>query len=413
MNLLSCLVCEMAGCGCRRTGSEAVLLLQVQLSNPTCSIMRGNYWTKRIVSSVWTKRIVSSVGALILLLLWLLHQRSQRKPPLWPLRQLPSYEDSYDIIVMIHSLVDFAKKKRIWFLRSISSDFDPEASSPLRIIAVVGLFNKGKTFLLNKLFNLNLPHGNAVVTQGLSCVHVKERRMLLIDSPGVQATVSYLQSDGPNRVTDAQSTEGFLFELVSQLSDHVIFVVNDFTSQEQKYVQMFEQKDKEAGRAAREMIVVHNLLCTKDEAEAEKIFKRQISSRYDGVPSHLAKLCYTAKGSPVVHHLAICQDGSSAGVAFNQSNLDLLIDHLEHVKKLPNEVKLKDLVKEKMDSLLPRFMLMGAGEEERNLKYKDAKEERAAFDGLFEDFPSKHYNSIGYLSVECDVELKTEGVMGR
>ena len=302
---------------------------------------------------------------------------------------------SYNSIVMIHSLADFAKKKRVWLLCSISSDFDPEQCHSVRIIAVVGLFNKGKTFLLNKLFNLDLPSGKMEVTQGLSFVHLKQCRMLLIDSPGVQATVSYSKSEsgGANRVIDAQSTEGFQFELVSQLSDHVIFVVNDFTSVEQKYVQMFQQKEEVGSRPAREMIVVHNLASTKVKNEAEAVFRTQITSRYDGVPSHLGKLFYTAKCTPPVHHIAICQDGSSAGRAFNRSNLDLIMGHLEQMKKLPDDVKLQDIVREKMDSLLPRFMLMGAGEAgHRTLQYQPATEgRRAGLEESIEGFPYEAY----------------------
>ena len=134
----------------------------------------------------------------------------------------------YDCIILMTSLADFAMKKRIWLLRSISFDFDPQECQDVRIISVVGLFGKGKTFLLNKLFGLRLPSGKTQVTQGLSCVYLKERRMLLIDSPGVQSTVSY-RSDSIDRVVDAQTTKAFLFELVSQLSDHIMFVVSDFT----------------------------------------------------------------------------------------------------------------------------------------------------------------------------------------
>lgn len=200
--------------------------------------------------------------------------------------EVMSQSTDYDCILLMKSLADFAKSKKICLLRSLSSDFDPETSHDVRIISVVGLFNKGKTFLLNKLFGLRLPSGKTQVTQGLSCVYLKERRMLLIDSPGVQSTVSY-KSDNIDRVVDAQSTEAFIFELVSQVSDHIIFVVNDFTSFEQKYVQMFEQKEQIRSKPARELIVVHNLCTTCDADEAGKLFHKQITSRYDGVESHL------------------------------------------------------------------------------------------------------------------------------
>ena len=38
----------------------------------------------------------------------------------------------------------------------------------VRIVAVVGLFDKGKTWLTNKLFGKNLPSGKLFTTRGLS-----------------------------------------------------------------------------------------------------------------------------------------------------------------------------------------------------------------------------------------------------
>ena len=40
------------------------------------------------------------------------------------------------------------------------------------IVAVIGLFDKGKTFILNKLTNENLPSSKKVNTKGLSLKNV-------------------------------------------------------------------------------------------------------------------------------------------------------------------------------------------------------------------------------------------------
>jgi len=339
----------------------------------------------------------------------------EEKPEELQAHQAFNKPTDYDCIILVRSLADFAKEKRIWLLRSVCSDFAPQECQEVRIISVVGLFNKGKTFLLNKLFGLRLPSGKTQVTQGLSCVYLKERRMLLIDSPGVQSTVSY-RSDSIDRVVDAQTTEAFLFELVSQLSDHIMFVVNDFTSFEQKNIQMFERKEESRSRdkPPRELIVVHNLASTQDPAEAEQLFEKQITSRYDGVESHLGKLFYTARRSPPVHHFAICKDGSPAGDNFNPSNIRLLLDHLEHAKKLPERVVLKDHIRDKLDGQLPRFLMMGSGDAGgRKVEYCEAsggQEEVATnLEQDKQDFPT--YERIGAFHVSCEMEVKKEGVI--
>ena len=316
----------------------------------------------------------------------------------------------YDCIIRILSLSDFAQTKKIWLLKAGSSDFDPDMDLDVRVISVVGLFNKGKAFLLNKLFGLRLPSGKTQVTQGLSCVYLKERKMLLIDSPGVQSTVSY-KSDGADRVVDAQSTETFIFELVSQISDHIIFVVNDFTSFEQLKVQTFEKKElSHTGRAPRELIVVHNLCDARLVEDAEKLFAKQITSRYDGVESHLGKLLYTARRNPPVHHFAICHDGSPAGDIFNHNNFRLLLEHLEHAKKLPERIVLAKLIKQKLDDFVPRFFLkspVDAGVEYRQCDQMEAiPEEEEPGDRI------AYYHGAGYFHIDCErLEVKRQGVI--
>ena len=312
----------------------------------------------------------------------------------------------YDCILWMMSLADFAKSKKILLLRALSSDFDPETIHHVRIISVVGLFNKGKTFLLNKLFGLRLPSGKTQVTQGLSFVYLKERRMLLIDSPGVQSTVSY-KADNIDRVIDAQSTEAFIFELVSQVSDHIIFVVNDFTSFEQKYVQMFEQKEQIRSKPARELIVMHNLCTTADPTEAEHLFMKQITSRYDGVESHLGDLFYIADRNPAVHHFAICKELSEAGERFNSSNIRLLLEHLEHAKKLPGKVTLKTLIRERLEDLIPRFFLKTEGVVEYGQELDEKLQDSVEIDPAWQN-----YKGLGCFSVTCEkFEVKTQGVI--
>jgi hypothetical protein len=74
---------------------------------------------------------------------------------------------------------------------------------------------EGKTWLLNKLFGANLPAGKLCTTKGLSFLWIKERRMLVLDSAGVQSTVSY-RAQAVDAIHDAQTTESLMFEMVSR-----------------------------------------------------------------------------------------------------------------------------------------------------------------------------------------------------
>merc|ERR1719399_960095 len=122
--------------------------------------------------------------------------------------------DSYDAIVKIYSVSSFIDTAQIQVLQAAKAHFNITEKLRCRIVAVVGLFDKGKTFLINKLFGKNLPSGKLFSTHGLSFVWVKERRMLILDSAGVQSPVSY-HAQNVNSLLDAQVTESFLFEMIS------------------------------------------------------------------------------------------------------------------------------------------------------------------------------------------------------
>ena len=56
------------------------------------------------------------------------------------------------------------------------------------VVAVVGLFDKGKTFVLNNLTNCNLPSGKKVNTRGLSFKNVVVdygTKLILLDTAGI------------------------------------------------------------------------------------------------------------------------------------------------------------------------------------------------------------------------------------
>ena len=137
--------------------------------------------------------------------------------------------------------------------------------------------------------------------------------MLIIDSPGVQATVSLRAEDGVDQIVDAQLTESFLYEVIPRISDILVWVVNDFTWPEQKYVQQFYEKFKLLDKQ-RDIIVVHNLRNTRTCKEARALFEKQLTSCYGGAESFDLELVYTATEERMkIHHVAICQEFSEAG----------------------------------------------------------------------------------------------------
>lgn len=263
----------------------------------------------------------------------------------------------YDAILAFSSLSEFVSSGKIEMLQAVESHFNIASKESYRVVAVVGLFDKGKTFIINKLLGKDLPSGKLFTTKGLSFLWVKERRMLVLDSAGAQATVS-LRTQAVQPILDAQTTESLLFEMISRIAHRMIFVVNDHTWVEQKYIAMLHQKYVQS-QQSKELIVVHNLRTTGNILEARRLFKRQITSCYDGELSHLSELVYHADkgdGVPPVHHIGVCDEATAAGECFNESNLKLLMQMLEIGDTLGSNLVLSDLIRSELSRLLPKFV---------------------------------------------------------
>lgn len=289
--------------------------------------------------------------------LWRLKQKKCQRRWLHAQNGCSNTETPYDAILAFDSLAEFLKEGKIEFLQKAESLLEIAKESRYRVVAVVGLFDKGKTWLLNKLFGANLPAGKLCTTKGLSFLWIKERRMLVLDSAGVQSTVSY-RAQAVDAIHDAQTTESLMFEMVSRISHRMVFVVNDLTWFEQKYVAMLHQKYVQC-KQHKELIVVHNLRNTCDVAEASMLFRRQVMQCYDGEPSHQAKLIFTAdlgEGVPPVHHIGLCYEFSKAGDAFNATNREYLLQSLEHGNTLGTNIVLTDLLCSELSRLLPKFV---------------------------------------------------------
>jgi len=322
----------------------------------------------------------------------------------------------YDAILEFHSLDQFISQRKIQLLRAVESHFDIAKESSYRIIAIVGLFDKGKTYLINKLFGVNLPSGKLFTTKGLSFLWIEHRRMLVLDSAGVQNTVSY-RAQAVQPILDAQTTESLVFEMVSRIAHHLIFVVSDLTWFEQKYVAMLHQKYVKACQS-KELIVVHNLRATGIVEEAQKLFKRQVLQCYDGEKSHLGDLLFIADhghGVPPVHHIGICNEASSAGLRFNGKNFELLLQQLEHRSALGTKLVLSHVLQHQYEDLLPKFVNVetdravtlerGPVEEQLSVQYVPTSQAQDTRDG---------YVQAGTLEIATSghrVAMKTRGVI--
>ena len=120
---------------------------------------------------------------------------------------------------------------------------------------MVGLYDKGKTFVLNNLAESNLPSGKKVTTAGLSFKYVdleKGTKLILLDTAGSYSPVKITNECS---IIEKEATEMFILDLVFDVSDYFIFVVNDFTSLDQRYLDKLTRSlQSSANKSFREVI---------------------------------------------------------------------------------------------------------------------------------------------------------------
>lgn len=149
-------------------------------------------------------------------------------------------------------------------------------------VGVLGLYNSGKTYVLNQLCEgLSLPSSRRQATRGVSVIRATLGGCLpamLLDTEGSYAPV---QAQQPGAMAARQETESLVEELIVRVCDYLVYVVDDFTSVDQRAVHRLAARLAERKQGFSELIVVHNLRTVADEVAFEHMWRTQILELYE------------------------------------------------------------------------------------------------------------------------------------
>jgi len=150
------------------------------------------------------------------------------------------------------------------------------------VIAVLGLYNKGKTFILNNLSQLSLLSGDTLHTEGLSFKVIRNKHVnhILLDTAGLYHPVVVSKDSPDKNLAVNKATELFLEDLTFLLADLFIVVVNDLTSLDQEYIQKLTAKLVQHPQKFQKFFIVHNFKDTTDHAELKALWKQQVVDNY-------------------------------------------------------------------------------------------------------------------------------------
>lgn len=159
-----------------------------------------------------------------------------------------------------------------------------------RIVSFIGLYDKGKSFVLNNLTNINLPSQRKILSRGLSFkeFYIEETKLILLDTVGSYSPVNVLNE---NSVKEREMTELFLLDLVFEISDYFIFVMNDFTALDQRYLDKLSKMLKSSkNKPFNQIIVVHNFKEVESQEILDHLWETQVPKIYGEGIFHRTKV---------------------------------------------------------------------------------------------------------------------------
>lgn len=196
------------------------------------------------------------------------------------LNDKPIYDDKnliefYDIILKINSIRDILKGWEIEFNENGKQHYEAMKTKDFLKVGVVGLGNKGKSFLLQKLANIELPSGTSIKTEGLSikCLDInsENQNIILIDSAGSETPLiedsnfdfnklkdkrEDLREQLDNLARDKCLTETFLQSIIIQESNMLLILVGILSYPDQKLLNKITTQVK---NRKQNLYVIHNL----------------------------------------------------------------------------------------------------------------------------------------------------------
>mmetsp|Transcript_12957 Transcript_12957/g.14348 ORF Transcript_12957/g.14348 Transcript_12957/m.14348 type:complete len:659 (-) Transcript_12957:41-2017(-) len=241
------------------------------------------------------------------------------------------------------------------------------------IVSVSGLFNRGKTFILNKLAKTKLPSDFKVTTKGLSFILPQDdnvKNLIFLDTAGRNSPLSLSTSSVLDKVlAEKKTTELFMQDLIFDMSDVIIVVVNQLTFHDQEYLSVLRDKLKQSEKEFKKIYVVHNFHDVTTEPDLLTMWRKYVLFAYEGTQKSVqvqlpesgppiargatdARYFVTKDGS--MTHVFLANDFSKAGQYWNPRTFELLRTWLKG-KHSSDDVPLHHLLIKSADKYLRHY----------------------------------------------------------
>ena len=365
-------------------------------------------------------------------------------------------EKFYDVVINIRSIRDLNIKEEGWPIKwntNIKSTKEfLNSNKKLLKIGILGNGNIGKSFLLSRLFDEDIPSGFSVITEGLSLKINQENSYALLDSAGLQTPLLINEYNNENKnltseekfeeyanlYRDKTQTENFIQHLILSLSEMLIIVVGKITFNEQRLINKIKgvlsnQKSKKP------IFIIHNLFNFQTKEQVEEYiydilmksasFKlEKVEEPYKKDNQGLKRFSFIEKeedSTYYTYHLLMAREHTIAGDYFNQYTYEFLRERfndfpergslsiLDEIKKkfvewsgvlLEEKIKDENIIIKKENDIETKFIYEDilAENNDKNIEKKDKIIPKAC---LSNELGVLFYRSSGYEpSYNCYVE---------
>ena len=193
-------------------------------------------------------------------------------------------EEFYDVVINIKSISSLSKPEGWpikWNIKR-KEIFEQLKNKELLRVGVLGNGNVGKSFLLSRLFNIIIPSGYNIITEGLSLKYNENENYTILDSAGLQTPlikddeiildekeenndneIEQKRKKYENLYKNKTQTENFIQNLIIYTSDMLLIVVGKLTFNEQRLInkikKVIEICPKDINKKSKPFYIIHNL----------------------------------------------------------------------------------------------------------------------------------------------------------
>ena len=277
-------------------------------------------------------------------------------------------EQYYDAIVDISSISSLKNDGwKIYYNKERKEEYQRMVGEETLKLGVLGLNNVGKSFILSKLANAELPSGYSIETKGISIKYSKaekgeEKGLCILDSAGFETPLLKEEVEEINKLKeehnnnnnefeqnfqygiedelsrDKAQIERFIEQLIISLSDMIILVIGKMTRTEQRLITKIKNliRKKEINKI-KSLIIIHNLSHYYYNSEVEnyiqQYLKRSATFKLEqrqcyGIKDYEDKYYFVEKHSAQndfeVFHYIMGKEGEEAGNTYNELTMRLI-----------------------------------------------------------------------------------------